>query len=45
MFEGTDKNSKREYATKSKSVKSVPTCAKKRPRTKGVMKKTSRRKS
>ena len=43
MFEGTDKEFKREYATKSKSVKSVPACGKKRPRTKGVMKKTSRR--
>lgn len=43
MFEGTDKEFKRLYATKSKAVKSIPACGKKRPRTRGVMKKTSRR--
>ena len=36
MFEGTDKEFKRLYATKSKAVKSIPACGKKRPRTRGV---------
>ena len=43
MFEGTDKEFKRLYATKAKAVARVPVCKVKRARTRGVMKKTSRR--
>ncbi len=43
MFEGTDKEFQRLYATKSKSVKSIPKCKVDRPRTKGRMKQISRR--
>ena len=42
MFAGTEDEFKRLYGT-AKSVDSVPACRVKRPRTRGVMKKTSRR--
>lgn len=43
MFEGTDKEFKRLYATKSKSVDSIPKCNVNRARTAGPMKSKSRR--
>lgn len=43
MFAGTDKEFKRLYATKSKSVSSIPKCNVNRPRTAGPMKSKSRR--